>query len=57
MVDNFECFEFDHFLEIVNDALCCVIPKRVRTLLVVHAISDEPFVDNKYEVVHGISLV
>jgi hypothetical protein len=57
MVDDFKCFEFDHFLEIVNDALCCVIPKRVRTLLVVHAISDEPFVDNKYEVVHGAILV
>jgi|688.fasta_scaffold323092_1 hypothetical protein len=57
MVDDFECFEFDYFLEIVNNALRCVIPKRVRTLLVVHAISYESFVDNKYEVVHGISLI
>lgn len=57
MVDDFECFEFDYFLEIVNNALRCVIPKRVRTLLVVHAISYESFVDNKYEVVHVPMLV
>jgi hypothetical protein len=57
MVDDFECFEFNYFLEIVNYILGIVIAKRVRTLLVVHAIGDEPFVDNKYEVVHGISLV
>jgi hypothetical protein len=29
----------------------------LRTLLVVHAISYESFVDNKYEVVHGSMLV
>ena len=57
MVDDFKCFEFDHFLEIVNNALRCIISNRVRTLLVVHAISYKSFVDNKYEVVHGISLI
>ena len=57
MVDDFECFEFDCFLEIVNNALRCVIPKRVRTLAVIHAISYESFVDNKYEVVHVNILV
>ena len=57
MVDDFECFEFDYFLEIVNDALRCVVTDRVRTLLVVHAICYESFVDNKYEVVHVNILV
>jgi hypothetical protein len=29
----------------------------VRTLLIIHAICYESFVDNKYEVVHGSMLV
>ena len=57
MVDDFKCFEFDYFLEIINDVLRCVIPKRVRTLLVVHAIGNRTSVDNKYEVVHGSMLI
>jgi hypothetical protein len=57
MVDDFECFEFDHFLEIVNDALRCVVTDRVRTLSIIHAICYESFVDNKYEVVHVNILV
>jgi hypothetical protein len=56
MVDDFYCIEIDDFREIVDDALHCVIAYRMRTILIAHPIGDEFFMNNKYKMLHVLSL-
>jgi len=56
MVNDFYCLEIDDFHEIVDDALHRVIADWMRTILIAHPIGDEFFMDNKYKMLHVLSL-